>query len=446
MRRQQGAWIRAAPSGQPRPGTGDRRRALARTADRHRAGARSGRRASPATIEAGRVLNAMRDRGVLVGTTGRAEQRAEGPPAARDHRRGGRGAGQHARSRARGAQPRPGRPPTGIVAGMELVLGVEGDGSHSHAVLTDASGTLLGFGANDDSSDWDQNGIAAAARRAAFMRHRGVEHRAAGGRRRRSIRLRAGGRRLPGRRATARGDPRGDRAWGSVPDRERLVRRVARRHGSSRSAPSSSRAPARSSAGRNRSGEEYRSLGLGWMYGDFGSETDVSEIAITAVADAFTGPRTADGVDEAPVRSGRDAVGRRSAGRGGAAPDRHDGLRPGRDARGRGRRRGGMWVARARGRGARPNGRARDRRPWAWSAPRSTWCCRARCSTGRPTISPPRLKACVNPVIPDARLNRLAMPPVVGSALMALDLAGRRPATDARSTLADGLAKALATR
>ena len=46
---------------------------------------------------------------------------------------------------------------------MGLVLGVEGDGSHSHAALTDASGTLLGFGANDDSSDWDQNGIAAAA-------------------------------------------------------------------------------------------------------------------------------------------------------------------------------------------------------------------------------------------------------------------------------------------
>jgi len=46
---------------------------------------------------------------------------------------------------------------------MGLVLGVEGDGGHSHAVLTDASGTLLGLGANDDSSDWDQNGIAAAA-------------------------------------------------------------------------------------------------------------------------------------------------------------------------------------------------------------------------------------------------------------------------------------------
>src|SRR6266508_3129133 len=43
------------------------------------------------------------------------------------------------------------------------VLGVEGDGAHSHAVVTDASGRLLGLGANDDSSDWDDVGIAAAA-------------------------------------------------------------------------------------------------------------------------------------------------------------------------------------------------------------------------------------------------------------------------------------------
>jgi N-acetylglucosamine kinase-like BadF-type ATPase len=42
-------------------------------------------------------------------------------------------------------------------------------------------------------------------------------------------------------------------------------------------------------AGRNAEGVEYRSLGLGRLYGDFGSETDISESAITAVAEAFTG-------------------------------------------------------------------------------------------------------------------------------------------------------------
>ena len=55
------------------------------------------------------------------------------------------------------------------------------------------------------------------------------------------------------------------------------------------------------------------------------------------------------------------------------------------------------------------------------------------------------LEACVRPVAPDARLNRLEIPPVVGSALMALELVGYTPAPDARSTLADGLATALGT-
>jgi N-acetylglucosamine kinase-like BadF-type ATPase len=42
-------------------------------------------------------------------------------------------------------------------------------------------------------------------------------------------------------------------------------------------------------AGRNRDGESYRTLGLGEMLGDWGSASDVSERAITAVANAYTG-------------------------------------------------------------------------------------------------------------------------------------------------------------
>ena len=41
----------------------------------------------PAIAEAGLVLNAMRERGVLVGHDRAGEQRAEDPPAARDHAR-----------------------------------------------------------------------------------------------------------------------------------------------------------------------------------------------------------------------------------------------------------------------------------------------------------------------------------------------------------------------
>jgi N-acetylglucosamine kinase-like BadF-type ATPase len=42
-------------------------------------------------------------------------------------------------------------------------------------------------------------------------------------------------------------------------------------------------------AGRNPDGESFRTLGLGEMLGDWGSASDVSERAITAVANAYTG-------------------------------------------------------------------------------------------------------------------------------------------------------------
>ena len=46
---------------------------------------------------------------------------------------------------------------------MGPVLGVEGGGSHCHAVLADTSGHVLGIGANQDPANWDDVGIEAAA-------------------------------------------------------------------------------------------------------------------------------------------------------------------------------------------------------------------------------------------------------------------------------------------
>jgi N-acetylglucosamine kinase-like BadF-type ATPase len=42
-------------------------------------------------------------------------------------------------------------------------------------------------------------------------------------------------------------------------------------------------------AGLDPAGNGYRTLGLGRVYGDFGSEFDVSELAVRAVADSYTG-------------------------------------------------------------------------------------------------------------------------------------------------------------
>jgi N-acetylglucosamine kinase-like BadF-type ATPase len=48
-------------------------------------------------------------------------------------------------------------------------------------------------------------------------------------------------------------------------------------------------------AGRNAMGEEFRTLGMGPLLGDSGSASEVSEAAVTAVADAYVGrgPETA---------------------------------------------------------------------------------------------------------------------------------------------------------
>ena len=51
-------------------------------------------------------------------------------------------------------------------------------------------------------------------------------------------------------------------------------------------------------AGRDRAGRTFRTLGLGPMYGDFGSATDVAEEGIRAVADAWTGRGPATSLTE----------------------------------------------------------------------------------------------------------------------------------------------------
>ena len=55
------------------------------------------------------------------------------------------------------------------------------------------------------------------------------------------------------------------------------------------------------------------------------------------------------------------------------------------------------------------------------------------------------VESCVHPIAPGVRVSRLAVPPVIGAALLAVELAGDTPSRDARSTLSAGLAPALAT-
>ncbi len=171
---------------------------------------------------------------------------------------------------------------------MDIVLGVEGDGEHSNAILADTAGTLLGVGANDDSSDWDQNGIAAAASalrscvtealNAAELTTSDVEA---------SVFALAGV-----------DFPVDERRLAGIPEAIGLRGRCRIVNDSFAALRAGTDLPygvviiagtGSVIAGRNRKGVEYRSLGLGPEFGDYGSESDISEDALRAVADAFTG-------------------------------------------------------------------------------------------------------------------------------------------------------------
>ncbi len=195
-------------------------------------------------------------------------------------------------------------------------------------------------------------------------------------------------------------------------------------------------------AGRNPEGVEFRSLGLGAIYGDYGSETDISEAALTAVAAAFTGigpptTLTTRMCESAGVASVVDLIDGTARGRIdqtlfspvviAAAADgdevsqqmlTHAGAMLGATA---------VHVVRT---------LRMERTAFDLVLARHLF-------DGDALVE--GVRSSVTPVIPDAAIRRLAVPPVVGSALLALELAGSTPASDARSRLADGLVPALTT-
>jgi N-acetylglucosamine kinase-like BadF-type ATPase len=170
---------------------------------------------------------------------------------------------------------------------VRAVLGVDGGGSKTHALVADERGEVLGF-SSSGRSNWEDTGLEAAG--AALAE-------AIGG-------ALAAAQVSPGALAAS--------AFGLAgldwdPDRPMLgalldplglagPRRlendsfIALRAGASR--PFGVVVIAGTghvAAGRDPAGRTVRTLGLGPMYGDFGSATDVAEEAVRAVADAYTG-------------------------------------------------------------------------------------------------------------------------------------------------------------
>jgi N-acetylglucosamine kinase-like BadF-type ATPase len=170
---------------------------------------------------------------------------------------------------------------------VRAVLGVDGGGSKTHALVADERGEVLGF-ASSGRSNWEDTGLEAAG--AALAE-------AIGG-------ALAAAQVPPGAlAASAFGlagldwDP--DRPmlgalldWLGLAGPRRLENDsfIALRAGASR--PFGVVVIAGTghvAAGRDPAGRTVRTLGLGPMYGDFGSATDVAEEAVRAVADAYTG-------------------------------------------------------------------------------------------------------------------------------------------------------------
>jgi N-acetylglucosamine kinase-like BadF-type ATPase len=175
---------------------------------------------------------------------------------------------------------------------VRAVLGVDGGGSKTHALVADERGEVLGF-ASSGRSNWEDTGLEAAGAAlteaiAGALAAAGVEAAA----------LAASAFGLAGLdwdsdRPLLAGllDPLGL----AGPRRLDNDSFIALRAGTS--LPFGVVVIAGTghvAAGRNPAGESFRTFGLGPMYGDFGSATDVAEEAVHAVADACTGrgPRT----------------------------------------------------------------------------------------------------------------------------------------------------------
>jgi N-acetylglucosamine kinase-like BadF-type ATPase len=167
------------------------------------------------------------------------------------------------------------------------VLGVDGGGSKTHALVADERGEVLGF-ASSGRSNWEDTGLEAAG--AALATAVGGALAAA---------------QVPPAALAASAFGLAGLDWG--PDRPLLAALldplglagprklendsfIALRAGASR--PYGVVVIAGTghvAAGRDRAGRAVRTLGLGPMYGDFGSATDVASEAVRAVADAWTG-------------------------------------------------------------------------------------------------------------------------------------------------------------
>jgi N-acetylglucosamine kinase-like BadF-type ATPase len=320
---------------------------------------------------------------------------------------------------------------------MRPVLGVEGGGSPCDALVADETGTVLGAAATGSAANWEDVGFQAAA--AAI---RACVGEALGNAGLRSEDVAASvfamaGIDFPVDEQRLSGIPIALGLRGAT----RMVNDAyaALRAGTERSFGVAVVAGTGSViAGRNPDGEEARSLGLGPMFGDSGSASEVSEAGLSAVADAFTGrgPETAlTAMLCAETGSG-------------SVDDLLEGAA-------RGRIDGSVFsptVKRAAHGGDQVSQAILRRAGEALGASALHIVRKLRMEPvgfdlvlaggtfiDRTGILSDALVATVQAVAPNARPARLTVPAVVGAALMAVELCGGAPGPDTRERLSQGV-------
>jgi N-acetylglucosamine kinase-like BadF-type ATPase len=324
---------------------------------------------------------------------------------------------------------------------MGPVLGVEGGGSHSHAVVVEGPEALLGIGANDDPANWEDVGIEAAG---AALRSCIREALDAAGVRPELVSssvFTLAGVDFPMDEQRLSGIPAALGLTG--PCRIMNDSFAGLRAGTDEPFGAVVIAGTGSVvAGRNPDGEEFRTLGLGPLLGDSGSASEVSEAGVTAVALAFLGrgPETlltdllCDATGFASTIEFLEAAGRdridtstyspivvRAAEEGDEVAEEiltHAGEMLGATA---------AYVLRHLNMESVP-----------FDLVLAGGLFRAR------TAGPVRaLEASIRPVAPEARLVKLEDPPVVGAALLAMELAGGTPLPGTRTSLGRAVTSAL---
>lgn len=170
---------------------------------------------------------------------------------------------------------------------MTLVLGIDGGGTKTHAVVADGSGSLLGFATNGPSN-WETVGLRGAGESLKEATHRALAPAAAAPTDVAGAAFGLAGIDWPSDEPRMRSviDPIGLGGGYDLMNDSFIALRAGSREGTGVVLVAGTGAVA---AGRNAAGETFRTLGQGPALGDTGSASDVSDAAVRAVADAYTG-------------------------------------------------------------------------------------------------------------------------------------------------------------